>query len=48
MQLCVINYRLGDAAAAERFNGLAAEIKPDDERVVQNMHFFRSLKGGKL
>ena len=48
MQLCVINYRLGDAVAAERFNGLAAEIKPDDERVVQNMHFFRSLKGGKL
>ena len=48
MQLCVINYRLGDAAAAERFNGLAAEIKPDDERVVQNMHFLRSLKGGKL
>ncbi len=47
MQLCVINYRLGDVAEAERCNSLAAQARPDDARVLGNAEFFRSLKGGK-
>ena len=45
MQLCVINYRLGNLREAERYNALAAEILPDDPGVRHNLNFFGSLYG---
>lgn len=45
MQLCVIFDRLGDHAAAERFNDLAGQIRQSPE-VLYNKEYFRRLRGG--
>ena len=44
LQLCVCCDRLGDLQAAERYNELAGEIKPNDPAVLQNHAYFASKK----
>lgn len=44
IQLCVCLYRLGDNEAAEKYNRLALDIKPNDEYALKNAKFFNSLK----
>lgn len=44
LQLCVIYDRLGDYAAAERYNELAGEIKPNDASYLANKQYFDSKK----
>lgn len=44
LQLCVCCDRLGDLQAAERYNELAGEIKPNDPAVLQNRTYFASKK----
>ena len=44
LQLCVCCDRLGDLQAAERYNELAGEIKPNDPAVLQNRAYFASKK----
>lgn len=43
LQLCVINYRLGNVALAQKYNELAGKIKPQDARVKYNDDFFANL-----
>ena len=44
MQLCLCSSRLGDDAAAEKYNLLAGKIKPDDPAYRYNLAYFASLK----
>lgn len=43
MQLCVAYDRKGDHKEAEKYNRLAGEIKPDDERYLYNKRYFERL-----
>lgn len=43
IQLCVCYYRLGNIEESKRYNGMAAEYKPDSPAVLYNKKFFDEL-----
>lgn len=44
IQLCVCFSRMGDNAAAERYNQMAGEYRPDDPAYLYNVGYFRALR----
>lgn len=44
IQLCVVEYNLGDVAKAEEYNNMALEFEPTNETALNNKNFFDSLK----